>query len=83
MTKQNVSCFHKGCGNVIAWKGEFDMERGRYFKSKREYERQTGKTFNDNVPSISVTGSVRGMRKTQWGKYCDVVRVGNYIYKVN
>lgn len=59
------------------------MKKGRYFKSKREYEKVTGKRFSPNVPNISVTGSVTGMRKLYWGYDCDVVRVGAYIYKVN
>ena len=59
------------------------MKKGRYFKSRREYENATGQRFNPNVPSFSVTGSLAGMRKLYWGYACDVVRVGAYIYKVN
>lgn len=36
-----------------------------------------------NAPCIHVSGSVKGMRKWFWGYSCDVVRVGNYIYKAN
>lgn len=59
------------------------MKKGRFYKSKREYEARTGARFNPNAPSISVTGSLSGMRKLYWGYACDVVRVGAYIYKVN
>lgn len=60
------------------------MERGRYFKSLKEalnagYSEQ----FIMSRPSISATGSVKGMRKLYWGYSCDVVRVGNYIYRLS
>ena len=56
-----------------------------YYHSLKEYERKTGRrnTGVKNCPSIHSTGSVKGMRKQFWGYTCDVVRVGNYIYKVN
>lgn len=60
------------------------MKKGRYFKSRREYENAGGDArFTHNCPSIHVTGSVKGMRAHFWGYECDVVRVGSYIYKVN
>lgn len=58
-------------------------ERGRYFKSEREYMNATGQSVSRNAPSIHYTGSVRGMRKLFWGYRCDVVRVGKYIYKAS
>lgn len=56
--------------------------KGRYFKSEKEYTVMTSKRVDRNSPNIHVSGSVRGMRKLYWGYECDVVRVGNYIYKV-
>ena len=58
---------------------------GHYYSSLKEYERKTGNRNKhiENCPCIHVTGSVKGMRKQFWGYTCDVVRVGNYIYKVN
>lgn len=56
--------------------------KGRYFKSEKEYTAMTGEKVDRNSPSVHVSGSVRGMRKLFWGYECDVVRVGEYIYKV-
>lgn len=58
---------------------------GHYYSSLNEYERKAGMSGKciKNNPCIHVTGSVKGMRKQFWGYRCDVVRVGNYIYKVN
>lgn len=58
---------------------------GHYYHSLKEYERRVGMSgkYIKNNPCIHVTGSVKGMRKQFWGYRCDVVRVGNYIYKVN
>lgn len=57
---------------------------GRYFNSMREYENAGGsKRDIINKPCIHRTGSVSGMRKQFWGYACDVVRVGNWIYKVS
>lgn len=58
---------------------------GNYYRSLNEYERRAGMSgkYIKNNPCIHVTGSVKGMRKQFWGYQCDVVRVGNYIYKVN
>lgn len=58
---------------------------GHYYHSLNEYERRAGMSgkYIKNNPCIHVTGSVKGMRKQFWGYQCDVVRVGNYIYKVN
>lgn len=55
---------------------------GRYFKSLKEYEFAGGnKESLLNCPCIHISGSVRGMRKQFWGYECDIVRVGNWIYK--
>lgn len=56
---------------------------GHYYHSLKEYERRVGMSgkYIKNNPYIHVTGSVKGMRKQFWGYQCDVVRVGNYIYK--
>lgn len=58
---------------------------GHYYHSLKEYECMVGMSgkYIKNNPCIHVTGSVKGMRKQFWGYRCDVVRVGNYIYKVN
>ena len=58
-------------------------KRGRYFNSEKEYFNLYGKKVDRNLPSIHITGSVAGMRKKYWGYECDVVRVGEWIYKVN
>ena len=58
--------------------------RGRYFKSYRKYRNATGQTIDrEKAPSIHCTGSVRGMRKQFWGYECDVVRIGQWIYKAS
>jgi hypothetical protein len=57
--------------------------RGRYYRSHREYINATGKTVPPDVPCIHVSGSIRGMRKFFWGYECDVVRIGNWIYKTS
>lgn len=56
---------------------------GHYYRSLNEYERKVGMNgkYIKNNPCIHVTGSVKGMRKQFWGYQCDVVRIGNYIYK--
>lgn len=36
-----------------------------------------------NCPCIHVSGSIAGMRRNFWGYKCDVVRVGQWIYKAN
>lgn len=60
------------------------MKKGRYFSSLKEYINAGGNVSDiENCPSISVTGSVKGMRRKFWGYKCDVVRVGSWIYKVN
>ena len=60
------------------------MQRGRYFKNEREYMNARGQRIDRNrCPSIHVSGSVKGMRKQFWGYECDVVRIGNYIYKAS
>lgn len=58
-------------------------KRGRYCKSLKEWENAGG---NDNILNnqcIHISGSVKGMRRDFWGYECDVVRVGNWIYKAN
>lgn len=56
--------------------------RGRYYRSYKEYRNATGRTINrEKTPCIHVTGSIRGMRKQFWGYECDVVRIGQWIYK--
>jgi len=60
-----------------------NSKHGRYFKSKKALRNATGKAIHPNWPSIHVGGSVRGMRKLFWGDECDVVRAGNYIYRVS
>ena len=60
------------------------MKKGRYCSSLKEYVNAGGNASGiENCPSISVTGSVKGMRRKFWGYKCDVVRVGSWIYKVN
>mgnify|MGYP004528303395 FL=1 len=58
---------------------------GHYYRSLNEYVRMVGMSgkYIKNNPCIHVTGSIKGMRKQFWGYKCDVVRVGNYIYKVD
>lgn len=58
---------------------------GHYYRSLNEYVRMVGMSgkYIKNNPCIHVTGSVKGMRKQFWGYQCDVVRIGNYIYKVD
>lgn len=59
-------------------------KKGRYFRSLTEWENYGGRPSDiENRPCIHVTGSVKGMRKMFWGYECDVVRCGNWIYKVN
>lgn len=58
------------------------MKRGRYYKSYKEF------LNNGGTPSMlqdccHVSGSVAGMRKQFWGYACDVVRRGNYIYRID
>ena len=59
------------------------QEKGRYYKSLREWINAGGNRGILNAPCIHVSGSVRGMRKQFWGYKCDVVRVGQWIYKAN
>ena len=57
---------------------------GKYYKSLKEYQNANGNTTNIRIkPCIHVSGSVKGMRKMFWGYECDVVRIGQWIYKVN
>lgn len=58
---------------------------GHYYRSLNEYVRMVGMSgkYIKNNPCIHVTGSIKGMRKQFCGYQCDVVRVGNYIYKVD
>lgn len=57
---------------------------GRYYKSLKEYENANGARAGIKTnPCIHVSGSVAGMRKLFWGYSCDVVRIGQWIYKVN
>ena len=57
---------------------------GKYYKSLREFENDNGTRHGiKNSPCIHVSGSVSGMRKLFWGYDCDVVRIGNWVYKVN
>jgi len=58
---------------------------GHYYRSLKEYERETGilTIAIRDCPCIHVSGSVKGMRKLFRGYGCDVVRVGNWIYKVD
>lgn len=57
---------------------------GRYYPSEKAYILAKGRRINkNNTPCIHVSGSVRGMRKQFWGYSCDVVRIGQWIYKVS
>ena len=56
---------------------------GKYYKSLREYINAGGSRYVVNGPCIHVSGSVAGMRKQFWGYNCDVVRVGQWIYKAD
>lgn len=59
---------------------------GHYFKSARETRNagiNVSKARLSALPNIHISGSVAGMRKLFWGYKCDVVRVGNWIYKLN
>ncbi len=58
-------------------------KKGRYYKSLREWVNAGGSEDVVNRPCIHASGSVKGMRKLFWGYSCDVVRVGNWIYKAN
>ena len=42
------------------------MERGRYYKSYKEARANVGSFNPDKLPSIHISGSVRGMRKLFW-----------------
>lgn len=42
-----------------------------------------GNKYVVNCPCIHVSGSIAGMRRNFWGYKCDVVRVGQWIYKAN
>lgn len=59
------------------------MTHGRYYKSLREWINAGGDYSILKAPRIHVSGSVRGMRRDFWGYDCDVVRVGQWIYKAN
>lgn len=59
------------------------MRRGKYYKSLKEWINAGGNYSILNAPCIHISGSVRGMRRDFWGYACDVVRVGNWIYKAN
>ena len=41
------------------------------------------KRLVSGCPSISVSGSVKGMKKMYWGENAEVVRCGSYYYKIN
>ena len=61
-----------------------EKRRGRYYRSEKEYMNAAGHNrVPKDSPCIHVSGSVRGMRKQFWGYECDVVRVGQWIYKVS
>ena len=61
-----------------------EKRRGRYYRSEKEYMNAAGcNRVPKDCPCIHVSGSVRGMRKQFWGYECDVVRVGQWIYKVS
>lgn len=56
---------------------------GRYFRSYKELVNLRGKYPHiKECPSIHISGSVRGMRKLYWGYACDVVRIGEWVYRV-
>lgn len=58
---------------------------GHYYKSAKEASRagwNLSDEFLSRMPSMSATGSVRGMRKMFWGYDCSVVKIGAYIYKL-
>lgn len=57
--------------------------KGKYYKSLRSWINAGGSNDIFNCPCIHITGSVKGMRKQFWGYECDVVRIGNWIYKAN
>lgn len=59
------------------------MKHGKYYKSLREYINAGGNASVTKGPCIHISGSIKGMRKLFWGYSCDVVRVGNWIYKAN
>lgn len=59
------------------------MKKGKYYKSLSEWLLNGGSKDILNNASIHRSGSIKGMRKLFWGYECDVVRVGNYIYKAN
>lgn len=58
-------------------------KRGKYYKSLKDWLHAGGDYSILHAPSIHISGSVRGMRKLFWGYECDVVRIGNYIYKAS
>ena len=60
-----------------------EKRRGRYYRSEKEYMNATGHRVHKDSPCIHVSGSVSGMRKQFWGYECDVVRVGQWIYKAS
>ncbi len=60
-----------------------EKNRGRYYRSEKEYMNATGQMVPKDGPNIHCSGSVRGMRKQFWGYECDVVRCGKWIYKVS
>lgn len=56
---------------------------GRYFKSYKELVNLRGEyTRIKECANIHISGSARGMRKLYWGYDCDVVRIGEWIYRV-
>lgn len=46
-------------------------------------ENAGGNKYVVNCPCIHVSGSIAGMRRDFWGYKCDIVRVGQWIYKAN
>lgn len=58
-------------------------QHGKYYHSLREWLNAGGSIDILKAPNIHRTGSVKGMRRDFWGTSCDVVRIGNWIYKAN
>lgn len=56
---------------------------GHYYKSLKAWINAGGSKYVVNCPCIHISGSVAGMRRDFWGYKCDVVRVGQWIYKAN
>lgn len=56
---------------------------GHYYKSLKAWINAGGNKYIVNCPCIHASGSVAGMRRDFWGYKCDVVRIGQWIYKAN